>query len=113
MAAEQVAENPTVQQQLVVGSIVVALSTPYNLVLLLLCSTLRPDTNPLLLLLLGGVTNIGLFLALCVVALLALRRAMPSRRKRTLTVILITYVVLEFGCSVAALLQMAVTEDYL
>ena len=112
-------QTDSIRPIVVVGSILVACTTPLNLVLLLLCWVLvqesvgNADNRGWLLFLLGVVVNVGLFLALCVIAHLVSRRWSDRRRVIVIVSVFIFHVALWLGMSFAFVAHMAATGVWL
>jgi hypothetical protein len=104
----------SVLEYVIVGSVLVALMTPFNLVLLFLCGhLLGEDIGGVRLLLLGGVVGVALFLALCGPVVLAFRRSTVSRRQVAVVVVLVLYLGFCLGLPFALVAYMAATGDWL
>lgn len=121
MATTQEPAEGRVLWLVVGGSVLVALTTPLNLVLLLMCWSLiaatagpyAADNSGGLLVVLGGTVNVGLFLALCGLAHLVFRRSSARRRMVAVVVMLVLHLALWLGWSFAVLAGMAATGAWL
>ncbi len=121
MAEGQEAPVGTVVPLVVGGAVVVALTTPLDLVLLLFCwkliaataGSFAADNSGGGLVLFGGVVNVGLFLALCKLAGHALRRSSLFRRRVAVVVVLVLHLGRWLGWSFAVFADMAATGNWL
>ena len=119
----EVQQPPTgsVASFVVVGAVLVAFTTPLNLILLLFCWSLvaetagsyTADNSGSGVVLLGGVVNVGLFLALCGLSELSFRRSSLLRRQVAVAVVLVLHLGIWLGGSFALVAHMAATGVWL
>jgi hypothetical protein len=87
VASDQVQSGGT-WRLLVGGSLLVAASTPLNLVLQLLCWPLVGDNRQGTLMLIAAAANVAMFLVFCLVAFLVFRGSTLVRRQTLVLVVL-------------------------
>lgn len=103
------------------GGVLVALSTPLNLILQLFCwdfiaSTASPyaaDNSGGGLVMFAGFVNVGLYLALCGLAGLIFRQSSPFRQKLAIFVVIVLHLGFWLGWSFALVTAMAATGAWL
>jgi hypothetical protein len=121
MATAEEPPSGRVLPLVVFGSVVVALTTPLNLIMLLLCWRLietlagpyAADNSGAWLVLFGGAVSVGLFLILCGLSWLAFRRSSAHRRRTAVVLVLAFHLVMWLGSSLALVAQMAATGIWL
>ena len=115
MATAQASEGGKVWPIVAVGSVLVAATTPINVLLLWLCDGLTGGTAGRNLgggtILLGGVDNVLLFLVLCGLVALACNRAPTAWRRLALVAALLLHLGVWLGGSLI-LLALVVATDY-
>ncbi len=114
MAGTQASADGRVRHLVAVASVLVAASTPFNLLLLLLCRGLTGDSTTREFsvgeILSGGVVNVGLFLALCGITMVACRRMSAFWRRFAVLAALVLHLALWLGGSLALVAVMVATD---
>jgi len=121
MAMTQRPEPDGTRPLIIGGSILVAITTPLNLILLLLCwwlvkATAGPysaDNNGPLIGLFAGAINVGLFVLLCGVAIVVFWRSSAYARRVAILVVLVLHLGLWIGLSFALLASMGASGIWL